>query len=429
MSESKNIWNGYGLRGNPFNPDPLQVYGGALPIEESFIGREEEFKQITKHIHSNNTSRILIYGNICIGKTTFANYVRFESQNDYFTPLGELGVQYDWTPQDFMFNTVQYVYSTIERNESIREKFNPDILQELKVLFGSERGIQTGIGANAFGFGITSTKGKQFAPQPTNPHALKLLFQEVLDEIQHIGYKGTIIHYNNLELIQDKGENQLISIMNGIRDFLQVEGAHFLFVSETSFFELFHQIPRIEGIFKTPILLTALTPQEIKKILEKRVSLLRISSDITPINPVDDETLEILYDLYEGNLRGILRSLDCAINNIESATPTQINPMILKYTLYHFSNNRFVTNINATEKKVLNKILEKKETTNKNLCEAFGMLPQNVAPILTNLRDIGAIRLARTEAQKRFYSPSQEALWLKLNPTLNTPLNPFFKKK
>lgn len=146
MSENYNIWNLYGLKGNPFSTDPLSMYAGELPIEQSFLGRTEEVGKLKKIIYSNKTSRILVYGDIGIGKTSFVNYVKYEAVKDgYFTPLGELSLEYNWSPEDFMFNTISMVWSVIERNRELKARVDAELTRKLNVIFGIDRGAPLGV--------------------------------------------------------------------------------------------------------------------------------------------------------------------------------------------------------------------------------------------------------------------------------------------
>lgn len=417
MSDEYNIWQMYGLNANPFNPDPLLIFGGDLPIKESFFGREKEFKELKRIIYSNKTSRILIYGDIGIGKTTFVNYIRHTSIEDgYFTPFGELGIQYNWTPEDFMFSTIDSIYSAINMIEGIKVKFDKDLKQKLDVIFGFERGKNIGGGISILGIGGDANTGQSYGVPRLNANSLKLLFQKVVNEVCRIGYKGVILHYNNLELLQDKEENQLKKIMNGIRDFLQIEGVHFIFVSDKKMFEMFQQIPRVEDIFKVPIQLNPFDLEEIKKIINIRIEILS-EEGVTPLVPFEDEALSILFKLYSGNLRGILRSLDCSISQTIKSRPVKISSDILKFSLFNFAQGRFLKDLSPTDKKVLFRILEKKETTNKLLAEHFKILPQNISTSIGKLREVGAVRLSRSEGRSKYYVPSQEALWLLLTPS------------
>ncbi len=432
MEQNYNIWNLYGLKGNPFTTDPLSSYAEELPIEKSFFGREQEVEKANKIIYSNKTSRNLVHGNIGIGKTTFTNFIKHQAvKNGFFTPLGELSVEYNWTPEDFMFNTISLVYTTIGSNKNLKDKINPEVSQKLNVIFGIDRGYSNGAGGSIAGFGGNINQGKSYGVPHLNSATLKQLFQEVINELIKQGYKGVIIHYNNLELIQDKGELQLKRIMNGIRDFLQVSGAHFFFVSDNTLYEMFQQLKRLEDIFQVPITLVPFNVGEVKKIINTRLKLLRISPEITPIQPFQDETLDILFKLYSGNLRGILRSLECAVLETVKSQPRTITPNILKTSLFKFAKNRFLSNFtreNTNALKILNKILEKRETTNKFLSEHFKMKPQNVSTALGTLREVGAIKLSREEGRSRYYVPSQEALWLLLEPSPDWKGQTFIEK-
>lgn len=416
MAEEYNIWEMYGLTTNPFNPDPLLVSGGDFPIKDSFFGRQKEFEMVKKIIHSNKTSRILVYGDIGIGKTTFVNFVRFTAIDDkYFTPFGELSIQYNWTAEDFMFYTIDSIYRAVKMLPVVDAKFDKKLGEKLDILFGFKRGHSRQVGGSLAGFGISSGMGESYSPPRLNASTLKEILQEIVNELIRTGYKGVIVHYNNLELVQDKDENQLKKIMNGIRDFLQVIGVHFIFVSDRHLYEMFQQIPRVEDIFKIPILLKSFNFEEINSIIALRIKIATKQKTI-PIVLFDTESLKILFKLYNGNLRGILRSLDCAVSEVVKSRPMKIYPPLLKSALYELAKNRFLKDLVGNDKKILLRILEKGETTNKLLSENFKIMPQNVSTSLTKLRDIGAIRLSRAEGRSRYYVPSQEAIWLLLEP-------------
>ena len=94
----------------------------------------------------------------------------------------------------------------------------------------------------------------------------------------------------------------------------------------------------------------------------------------------------------------------------------------MRAVLHKISNGRFLSGFTKEEGntiRILKQILEKRETTNKLLSGHFKMLPQNVSASLAMLRDIGAIKLSREEGRARYYVPSQEALWLLLEPSGN----------
>ena len=112
------IWELYGLKTNTFFTDPLLMFGGDIDLKFGFIGREEEIKRLRSIIYGNNGSRILVSGDVGIGKTTFVNYVRaIASQDRYFTTLKEIGVQPEWNGMDFILNTLSAIYYTLKLSD------------------------------------------------------------------------------------------------------------------------------------------------------------------------------------------------------------------------------------------------------------------------------------------------------------------------
>ena len=117
MIEENNIpkiWELYGVKENPFSTSPLLVKGGIIPLD-SFVGRAEEIKRLTKIIGSKGGSRTLVYGDIGVGKTTFVNVVRNNAyENGFFTPFKEIAVQEDWNSSEFILNTLTAIYSSLK---------------------------------------------------------------------------------------------------------------------------------------------------------------------------------------------------------------------------------------------------------------------------------------------------------------------------
>ena len=91
--EQYDLWSMYGLKGNPFSPDPLPTFGGEISIK-NFFGRQKETKQANNIILNNSQSRILVNGEIGIGKTTFVNHIRsLAFEKKFLTTIAEIGIQ------------------------------------------------------------------------------------------------------------------------------------------------------------------------------------------------------------------------------------------------------------------------------------------------------------------------------------------------
>ena len=117
------LWELYGLKTNPFSTSPLLVKGGVIPVE-SFHGRIEELKRLKKIFRSSGGNRILVCGDVGVGKTSFVNVARFRAlQEGHFTPFKEIAVRSNWNPNSFIMNTLYAIHSTLKlRNDLVIKK-------------------------------------------------------------------------------------------------------------------------------------------------------------------------------------------------------------------------------------------------------------------------------------------------------------------
>lgn len=408
------IWSYFGLASNPFSPDPLPAFGGELSID-SFYGRESELKQINMIINNNPQSRILVNGNIGLGKTTFVNFVRAKAfQRGYFTTLAEIGIQYDWDAEAFMGVTLSAIYTSITRIKGIREKFDSNFLKKLDIYFGSYRGSSVGGNIGTAVVSIGGSKGDSYSVPALNSFVMKDLLVEIVENLKKAGYKGLIIHYNNLELLHGVGDRNIVKLFNGIRDFLQVDGVHFIFVGDSTVPEILQKVPRVDEIFHgPPILISPFGLEDITKILDKRVDQLKIGSLFSYEKPYSPDAIQILYELFNGNIRAIFKSLTTAMIAVSTSGKLAVlhQPNLAK-TLRKIAEERYLNNLNSTDQRILAQILNKKETTNKLIAETLKLKPQNVSASITKLRENNAIRLSRVEGRARYYVPSPEIKWL-----------------
>lgn len=415
-NETYGIWAIYGLRGNPFSPDPLQTFGGELPMT-TFFGREKEVRELNGIITNNSKSRILVSGNIGIGKTTFVNYARSKAfEKGYFTTISEIGIQHDWNAEDFMRVTLSAIYTSINRIKGAREKLDDTFLEKLDVYFGTLRGASQGLSGGIATVSIGGAKGVSYGAPEVNSFMMKDTLSEVVENLKLATYRGLIVHYNNLELLNED-ERSVVKLFNGIRDFLQVDGAHFVFVGDMTVPDVLQKVPRVDDVFYgPPIHLDAFSFEEVCQVLDRRVKELSIGGNVIPESPYTKDTVALLYRLYSGNIRAIFRSLTAAITSVaDSNKPVRLQPLLMARTLRKIAEERHLATLNQTEIKILNQIIIRKETTNKLVSEALKMKPQNVSNAITKLRTVNCIRLSRVEGRARYYVPAPEIKWLLLN--------------
>ena len=82
----RDVWELYGVHSDPFSTAPILVKGGVIPLD-CFVGRDEQIKQLGKIFGSRGGSRILISGDVGVGKTSFVNIVRRHAIDMGFFPI------------------------------------------------------------------------------------------------------------------------------------------------------------------------------------------------------------------------------------------------------------------------------------------------------------------------------------------------------
>ncbi len=407
------IWELYGLKTNPFFTDPLLIFGGDIDLKIGFIGREEETKRLRNVIYSNNGSRILVSGDVGIGKTTFVNYVRaIASQDKFFTTLKEIAVQPEWNGADFILNTLSAIYYTIKLRIDIEPTIiNKELLRKLELLVdiveNKDKNYSLNIGAVGGGYGTTSNIN---IPSP-NIHSLHLFFEQIIQEIKKNSYRGIILHYNNLEILEIK---QLQTLFQSIRDFIQTRDTHFIFIGNLIVPQIITQIKRVNSVMSdTPIILESLNVKEIKKLLDTRINLLS-SPYLKVSKPYEDEVISRLYSLYEGNLRYILHSMSTVFQEIIKDSPLIITNKELTKVLSETAKKRWLSKLTDWEKEVLFLILEEGEITNKDIAQKLRKQKQNVSKVTNKLLDLCAIKVKSIQGKEKFFTVEHSIKWFLL---------------
>lgn len=413
MEDANTLWEIYGLKTNPFFTDPLLIFSGDIDLKIGFVGREEETKRLKNVIYNNSSSRILVAGDVGVGKTTFVNYVRvLTSQNKFFTTLKEIAVQPDWNGTDFILNTLSAIYYTIKlRTDLDPSIINGDLFRKLELLVdiveNKDKNYSLNIGAIGGGIGTTTSVNLP----STNIHSLLIFFEQIVKEIKKSSYRGLILHYNNLDTLAPE---QIYNLFQSIRDFIQNRDVHFIFIGNLIVPQVIAQIRRVNTVMSdTPIILDNLSIKEIKQLLEIRIAQLSIPG-LTTIKPYNDEIISKLYALYEGNLRYILHSLSTVFQELIKDSPIVITNREMTRVLSETAKKRWLNKLTDWEKEVLFLILNEEEITNKNIAKKLRKQKQNVSKVTNKLLDMCAIRIKRIDGKEKFFTVEPSINWFLL---------------
>ncbi|MBI2147192.1 AAA family ATPase [Candidatus Woesearchaeota archaeon] len=411
MGEYEDIWELYGLNNDPFFTEPLSLFGG-VDIRVGFVGREEEVRRLQVLISGSGGGRILVTGNVGVGKTTFVNFVRASAPpKQFFTPLKEIQTQPEWTGTDFILNTLAAIHNTIKlRSDLDSEQISQDVWKKLELLVDiverKDRNFSLDVLAVGVGYGTNTTIN---VPTPTI-NSLHLFFEQLVAEIQKMGFRQVILSYNNLEIIEQK---DLTKLFNSIRDFIQTKNTKFILIGGGTVSETINSIPRVQSIMsESPISLQNLSLSQVKELLDKRMRYLSISG-LVPKKPYKDDAISALYSLYDGNLRFILNAMSTSIKEIVRDIPLVVTADDIKQILPEVAKSRWINKLTPQEQEVLMYILHNGEVNNKKIATDLKKLKQNISPITKKLKDLSAIR-SRVDGTEKFFTVESDIKWFLL---------------
>ncbi len=415
----KDIWELYGVRENPFSTSPILVIGGSIPID-SFVGRGEHINRLSKILGSRGGSRTFVYGDIGVGKTSFVNVIRSSAyEKGFFTHFKEITTYDKWNADEFIWNTLSAIYSTLKL---LKEKPVSDATyKKLESLFEVGRVVTSSAGASAFSFGVNY--GNENRPTEVIPSfSLQQLFSDLIEEINNNTKKEVVIDYNNLELMSEK---KLRCIFDTLRDFFQTRGVHFIFIGNLTAFSILQSVPRFSSILSdTPFHIEVLKLDEVKQIIKRRFENLRISKDYNIIYPFTEDCLKIIYELMDGNIRDILNSLSTAIFYITNESPVILDRNKLSKVLKEILEKRYLNSLTPAMRKVLNEIVKHNEITNKALADKLKIPRSNISTYIKDLENAGCVYLRRKNGKDKFWKVDPKIKWslLKESPQQALPI-------
>ncbi len=403
-----NIWELYGLKADPFTTDALVVYGGILPIE-CFIGRKNELQRLNKQFRSGS-SRVLVIGDVGVGKTSFVNFSRsLAIKGGYFSHLKEIGVMGDWHTNEFIINTLQAIYSalTLESKESLISEDSFKKLKSIVDFYNYEKGLR---GISVAGFGL-EYGSERFSPPimiPTN--SLMELATKIVKEIHNKTGKDVILHYNNLENLK---EMDIRRLFEDLRDFFQMPHTHFVFVGNLITNGIIQGSQRVSSIFSDSIMINEMTFEEIEEVINKRLELLKIEN-LNLVKPFDKSALDKLYNLYGGNIRNILNSLKEAILASVINNPIILTDEDIARTLRQLVEERHFKILVEKERQILRYMANKEEITNKSLATGTNTAQSNVSKYLKHLQNLGYVEVKRKSGKDKFWTVAPKIKWVLL---------------
>ena len=301
-----NLWGLYNLRSSPFFQATLRADSQTTPLH-LFVGRQRERQLLLTTIGSSPSSRQAVAGRPGIGKTTLVQTVKADAQTEGYWSSDEIiPISAEGASEHLLGQLLSGVYDAVLANCPSAAGPEVETAQQLV------RGIRLrggGLTLSAFGLGLGGSQSESVATPPgalllDGPRVLRDLIRYAIGQ----GARGIVLHLNNLENLSEADASRAADLLRGIRDqALLHDGLHLIVVG-------------IRSVFSNPLVLEPLALGDVEQLLDNRYEALQLDPARPWRSPVERAVVQRLYDLFRGDLRGMLKALEDGITALLGLT-------------------------------------------------------------------------------------------------------------
>lgn len=310
LPELPTVWNVYNLRGSPFFQDTL-VPGHERRSLDLFVGRSTELKDLRAYLHARDSSRQAVGGISGVGKTTLVQMLKAVALEDGYLTTDSLVpfVSRD-TPEAFFGRVLGGVYDTILANRPMSGD-NP-AMQAAQQMVRAARLTTGGGGLSMMGMGGSISRGVTL----TTPKDILIdgprVLRDLLEMVRGGDARGILLHLNNLESLSGRDLAGAADLLQSLRDpMLMHEGLHVVLVGTTDAVnDVVNTHAQVRNVFRAPVTLEPLSLREVHALLRVRYDRWRQRPDQPAIAPVETVVIDRLFEVFQGDLRGLLKALD-----------------------------------------------------------------------------------------------------------------------
>ncbi|MBI4044621.1 MAG: hypothetical protein HY392_02850, partial [Candidatus Diapherotrites archaeon] len=130
--------------------------------------------------------------------------------------------------------------------------------------------------------------------------------------------------------------------------------------------------------------------------------------------PYTPDGLEALFDLYSGNIRHILNSLNTAVLEATKEQPVILDKNDIAIILREVTEKRYLAKIQPKPRSILLEAVKHPEITNKRLSEITKTQRSNVSKYVQLLETNGCLYLRRKDGKDKYWSVEPKLKWLLL---------------
>ncbi len=428
---TQNLWERYGFRDNPYDTRALSLSPGSLlSVAQAFVGRamdSTESTLMTNFLRSAGGGRVVVEGDVGVGKTTFVNYHRYlwqtEAKTRLLTPATEISVQGDWGPRELLLNVLTLLAGRLSLSMKPKEAEGDRLLTEVRALTGVlvREWASVSAGASVLGSGGSLGRTKSLAIQrgEVSTAGLREYLDRLLERVRKLGFSGVILHFNNLELLARRSPKDIALFFDEVRDLLQIEHVYFVFVGYTGMFqEIIVPQERVRSIFfGRSIHLPPLSRVEVHQAIARRYEILAAEPKRW-IPPVDDLVVDYLYEVFQGRIRFIMDAITSLVTYLPEGMVGTLATDAAQSLFEQITWERVKSVLTDAELVVLRAAVRETRFTNSSLVKATGKGKQNIAKYMNRFLDLHLIHPAERRGRNVYYEISPDLALLRLRTTV-----------
>jgi hypothetical protein len=307
------IWNVYNLRGSPFFQDTLLTSHERRSLD-LFVGRSSELADLRAYLRGRDSSRQAVAGSSGVGKTTLVQMLKAVALEDgYLTNDSLVPFLTGDTPEAFFGRVLGVVYETILANRPMSG--GHEAMQAAQQMVRAARLATGGATVSAFGIGGGLTKGVTIVTPKDMLIDGPRVLRDLLAMARGADARGLLLHLNNLESLSGRDLARAADLLQSLRDpMLMHEGLHVVLVGTTDAVnDVLTAHAQVRNVFRAPMLLGSLSLAEVHALLSARYERWRLHADRPARPPVEDAAVDRLFEIFRGDLRGLLKALDDAV--------------------------------------------------------------------------------------------------------------------
>jgi hypothetical protein len=267
-------------------------------------------------------------------------------------------------------------------------------------------------GLQILGTGVQAGRESQIT-HPVDPGLLGeawRLASQLVTEVCSNGAQGVVLHINNFEnLSGDKEIQSTAHILRDLRDFFLTPHLHTIFVgTDDTLTTILTKYQQVRSILPFPEPLPALLPEDVTELIQRRYDYLQLP-DREFIPPIEIKTAGYVYELFHGDLRGMLRSLeDAAVTLAGLGKDHPIEPIgfeLITQLLQPMYIERFKSIVSEPlfKKFMILKELGLSMFTQTDLSDLWAVSVQRVSQLLPELERLGYIQSIGRDGRSRQY--------------------------